>query len=412
MTLRSIPLLALPLLLLACSGEEPTKPRTRPGAPAPIGPGDAAASEEEPLTTVRIEPAVHDFGEVWRGAVLERLFLVEVTGDEPLSVLKAKPSCSCTVPELTWVNPDGVRGTYELGSPIPPGSVLEVRVVMDTERLQGPQSKNVKLFGNVPGGASELVVRADVKRFVEASLARWDAGRFTLAESRSGEVEITSPAGEPFALALDTTDLPAYFRADLEPVEPDDDGRSARWRVAMELGPVDLKGMIHFEVRFVTDRENEMGGAGPDGGTPLHDLELGVSASIVGVVTASPSFLNLGTVGRDAVTAKTIRLAAGAGAARLPEPDVRVLDDAGEPLAWAERFTFTTRPVADVNAWDVEVLLDGIPEDVPRSFNGRFVIETGVPAEPTLTVSFAGYVKRRPSTERAAPAGEEPAGSD
>jgi hypothetical protein len=68
-------------------------------------------------------PLYHDFGEVPLGAAVEHRFEFRNTDPRPLSILRLASSCSCTVPSLGAVAPDG---TATAGDPFDPQRLLEV----------------------------------------------------------------------------------------------------------------------------------------------------------------------------------------------------------------------------------------------------------------------------------------------
>src|SRR5699024_9243797 len=47
------------------------------------------------------DDAFYDFGVIKEGAVVEHEFFFTNTGEQPLKVVQAKPSCGCTAPDWT-----------------------------------------------------------------------------------------------------------------------------------------------------------------------------------------------------------------------------------------------------------------------------------------------------------------------
>jgi hypothetical protein len=87
------------------------------------------------LAQIKFEEPIHDFGTVNEGDIVEHRFKFTNTGKVALTILDAKSSCGCTVPE--W--PD---------DPIPPGSSGEIVAKFNTEMKPNKQKKNITVTAN------------------------------------------------------------------------------------------------------------------------------------------------------------------------------------------------------------------------------------------------------------------------
>lgn len=105
-------------------------------------------SEKYPVLTFDENP--HDFGTVENGSQLEHVFTFTNTGDAPLKVMKAKPSCGCTVPE--WSK-----------DAIAPGEKGSMTVKFDARGRAGKQHKNVRLTTNTEKGNEVLAFSATIE---------------------------------------------------------------------------------------------------------------------------------------------------------------------------------------------------------------------------------------------------------
>ena len=76
-----------------------------------------------------------DFGETKEGEVITHKFKFTNTGKVPLTILNARSSCGCTIPE--WPE-----------EPIAPGSSGEILVKFNTEMKVGNQRKTVYITAN------------------------------------------------------------------------------------------------------------------------------------------------------------------------------------------------------------------------------------------------------------------------
>ena len=66
----------------------------------------------------------------------------------------------------------------------------------------------------------------------------------------------------------------------------------------------------------------------------------------------------------------------------------------GTTFALAQTAKLTPRRAPkQANSWDIEVLLDGLAEDVPSPFSARLLIHTDHPSEGTLVGSVRGSRK-------------------
>ena len=92
----------------------------------------------------------YDFGTVQNGEMLEHEFTFTNTGDAPLKVMKANPSCGCTVPE--WSK-----------DPIEPGEKGSMKVKFDARGRSGKQHKNVRLTTNTKSGNEVLTFSATIE---------------------------------------------------------------------------------------------------------------------------------------------------------------------------------------------------------------------------------------------------------
>jgi len=96
---------------------------------------------------VKFESLEYDFGNVNEnsGKIVHE-FVYTNTGDSPVSILRAKASCGCTVPRYSR-------------KPVMPGETGSVTVTFRTVRQRGEQNKDVRLrFKNSKGKSEEISV--------------------------------------------------------------------------------------------------------------------------------------------------------------------------------------------------------------------------------------------------------------
>ena len=104
--------------------------------PAP-NPTVAAPEEkpEGPLPVIQFETTEHDFGTIKEGDVVEYTYKVKNTGEAPLIIQGAQPSCGCTVPDFSK-------------EPIPVGGTGYVRAKFDSNGKQNVQNKTITVTAN------------------------------------------------------------------------------------------------------------------------------------------------------------------------------------------------------------------------------------------------------------------------
>lgn len=84
-----------------------------------------------------IQPIRYEFGTVVQGKRIKKNVTILNSGTEPVELIDSETECSCTVLKLK-------NKTLE------PGEEIEVKVVLDTDHLEGKVHKNVTLITDVP----------------------------------------------------------------------------------------------------------------------------------------------------------------------------------------------------------------------------------------------------------------------
>lgn len=111
---------------------------------------DADDSSSDEYPDIEFEDNNYDFGEIEEGDVVEHEFVFTNTGDAPLKVMQAKPTCGCTVPD--WDKHD-----------IEPGEKGSMMVKFNSQGRPGKQNKSVRLTTNTKKGNEVLRFSATVK---------------------------------------------------------------------------------------------------------------------------------------------------------------------------------------------------------------------------------------------------------
>jgi hypothetical protein len=135
-------LIAAGLLLQACqndpsdSGVREIRGGDGPNANLIRNPATAdMPMDTSKLAKIEYEEPNFDFGTAKSGDIVEHRFKFKNTGNVPLSILNARSSCGCTVPE--WPK-----------DPIPPGGTGEIYARFNTEGRTEKQSKLIVVTAN------------------------------------------------------------------------------------------------------------------------------------------------------------------------------------------------------------------------------------------------------------------------
>ncbi len=110
---------------------------TAAATPTQVAPATPAAEEkpEGPLPVMVFEKTDHDFGTINEGQKVTYTYKIKNTGQAPLIIQNAQPSCGCTVP--TWSK-----------EPIPVGGTGSVTAEFDTNGKQGVNNKTITVTAN------------------------------------------------------------------------------------------------------------------------------------------------------------------------------------------------------------------------------------------------------------------------
>ena len=110
-------------------------PPQNAATPAAATPAAPEEKPEGPLPVIEFNTTDHDFGTVGEGQKVSYTYTVKNTGQAPLIIQNAQPSCGCTVPDWTK-------------SPIPVGGTGFVKAEFDTHGKAGIQNKTITVTAN------------------------------------------------------------------------------------------------------------------------------------------------------------------------------------------------------------------------------------------------------------------------
>lgn len=125
-------------------GESPSTPAIQPTA-VPV----AEEKPEGPLPVLAFETIDHDFGTINEGDVVEYTYKFKNSGEAPLIIQSAQPSCGCTVPDWTK-------------DPIPVGGEGYVKAKFDSQGKPNIQNKTITVTANTWPKQTQLKFKAMV----------------------------------------------------------------------------------------------------------------------------------------------------------------------------------------------------------------------------------------------------------
>ncbi|MFT5291334.1 MAG: hypothetical protein ACI82F_003413, partial [Planctomycetota bacterium] len=214
-----------------------------------------------------------DFGQLHQGDVGSHNFILRSDGDAPLVITRLKPSCGCTIAEIVILGEEGERTVYRTGEAIPPNTSFEIVAELNTAGKSGAVNTTVAVYSNDPRAVFNLGLKAEVRpMLVVEPQTTIPFGQMTTEQSATNTVQVVSDVLDPFLLSLDERyieDQPV--QVELTPIEPNAEGRSTKWDVAVTVGPnLTREGINNFPVVLNTDVEvDNAQNPNPDG-TPVY----------------------------------------------------------------------------------------------------------------------------------------------
>jgi hypothetical protein len=148
-TSRVITALALVVVLMSCNDRAAEKRiaelesrlaqmEGNKNATTPAVTPEAPVQEEKPegpLPVAQFEKIEHDFGTISEGQKVTHVYKIKNTGEAPLIIQSAQPSCGCTVPK--WSQ-----------EPIPVGGTGEITAEFDSSGKPGINNKTITVTAN------------------------------------------------------------------------------------------------------------------------------------------------------------------------------------------------------------------------------------------------------------------------
>ena len=143
--MRILSFVLIGIFLVSCNNSASTKVKKEN-----VEESKAQQAMTSDLAVMTFDKSEHDFGTINEGDVVETSFTFTNTGNSDLTILDAKGSCGCTVPE------------YPKNTPIATGESGEIKVKFDSSNKPGNQAKTVTLTTNTERGRDILRIKTIV----------------------------------------------------------------------------------------------------------------------------------------------------------------------------------------------------------------------------------------------------------
>lgn len=228
------------------------------GASAPAQ--DAAPA---PAPKIVCDEPTFNFGEVDNSKDVEHTFILRNEGNVSLEIARARPTCGCTVANISQKT-------------VPPGGQTEVSTRLSLRGRQGAQKKSIYIESNDPQQSTyTLYLEGTAVSELQVQPTQVFFGRINSGAVATGAVQVLIQHTNPVAVTALSADNPLLGVAK----ESLPDGKSYRLLISTKppLPTGTLRGTVHME----TDHPKY----------PAVDIQ--VSAFVVGSVTVAPEQLTL-----------------------------------------------------------------------------------------------------------------------
>ena len=369
---------------------------------------DAAIDGESARLVYPIGQESKNFGRLMQGSVVEHTFELSNEGTQDLIIKQVKPTCGCTVAQVQTENAEGAMVDYTFGDPIPKGRKVHIPAKMHTKNKTGHQTVRLNVFSNDPRGTIQLGLEADIDPFFNVAPRFLNFGKLSVGDEVNKKAVISTSKGNPVALNLVEQSLPAGAVCELTPVNPDGEGRAARWDLSVTLGPDLAEGNLARAITVTSDEAIPGGEETVDGKPQTYQATLTLSAQVVGPFSYNPPYISMGLVRPGQVATRHVTVESHDEEFNFAEkvPNVKIVGlqnpgtDTYRDWEYSTLFTPTITPVEGKNAIDIELRLEGMPDTATGSFRGTMIIELGHPEKENIPLVVTGVCRGGPAPQK------------
>ncbi len=334
-----------------------------------------------------------NFGKVMQGDVLNHKFLMQSSGEEDLIIKQAKPTCGCTVAQIMAQDGEGQMVPYQYGKPLPPGRKIEIQATLHTQNKRGHAGSKINMTTNDPRGQTILSLEADVDPFFTVNPPSINFQSLSQKDTATDKLMVTTAQGQRVKLTPVTDNMPQGLKVDLKPLDEDAEGKATRWELVATAGPGLVEGSLAYSVQMKSDMAIPGGEKMPNGMMPSYEVQATVMARVTGAISFAPQFVSLGLIRPGQKMSRTVRITSHDPEFKLTAPEVSIEGRDATEWEFSKDFNALVRPVANENAVDVEVTLNGLPETLSGSFSGMLVVKIGHPDKPDIKIPITGVCR-------------------
>ncbi|MBM3987354.1 MAG: DUF1573 domain-containing protein [Planctomycetes bacterium] len=401
--------LALSALLggsaLAFAAQNPPTPVPAPTPiPSPVprpqeGGGDQKPPVPNQAARLEVDTLDHDFGAAIEGEKLSHTFKMRSAGAEPLVIQSAKPTCGCTVAKLEVRKEDGTLEVYKFGDPLPKGAQIELLAELNTQGKHQQASSKVNVTCNDPRQVVTLGLNARVDTYFQITPPQLDLGTMSTADTVEKVFTVAGKKPGNFLLSMEQRPLPDGMKVAMTPKEPDANGKAQVWEVKVTLGPGAKEGNTGYPIQLKSDEAIAGHSAGDGHGhtaPTTYGATVMVTARVNGLISFEPQYLSFGLVRPGQVLPRTLKITAFDPNFSFADVlDIRLVgpSDTKPEFPQAAYFSHAVKVADDKKSATIELTLNGLPETVDGSFQGRMMIKTGHPQKPEVPVLFSGVCR-------------------
>ncbi len=388
----------------ALSAQNPPVPAPAPTPlPSPVPRPQEGGGDQKPVTNqaarLEVDALDHDFGNAIEGEKLSHIFKMRSTGTEPLVIQSAKPTCGCTVAKLEIRKEDGTLEVYKFGDPLPKGAQLELLAELNTQGKHQQASSKVNVTCNDPRQVVTLGLNARVDTYFQITPPQLDLGTMSTADTVEKTFTVAGKKPGNFLLSMEQRPLPDGMKVAMTPKEPDANGKASVWEVKVTLGPGAKEGNTGYPIQLKSD-EAIAGHSADDGHGHTSAMTYGatvmVTAKVNGLISFEPQYLSYGLVRPGQVLPRTLKITAFDPNFSFADTlDIRLVgpSDTKPEFPQAAYFSHAVKVSDDKKSATIELTLNGLPDTVDGSFQGRMMIKTGHPQKPEIPVLFSGVCR-------------------
>lgn len=124
--------------------------KTTPKKKAPKVIKKPKAPAQKPMSIIKFEKPIFDFGEITEGDIIDHDFHFENTGNAPLQILEADATCGCATPEIPFLD-------------IAPGQKGKIHVTYNSVNKEGYETPSITIKTNGAPTYYKLKLQGTIK---------------------------------------------------------------------------------------------------------------------------------------------------------------------------------------------------------------------------------------------------------